>query len=94
MTPKKNTIVIESMSKKQLLVLLGIPTYKRLRSKLKPYEELIGKPDGRSYSAKQVELIVALLGVKKEVDPDAVDSIENKDSAIQKRIDAFEKKKS
>ncbi|MFZ5552484.1 MAG: hypothetical protein ACOZCO_05155 [Bacteroidota bacterium] len=94
MTQKKNTIVIESMSKKQLLSLLGIPTYKRLRTKLKPYEKLIGKLDGRSYSAKQVELIVALLGVKKEVDPDSVDSIENKDSLLQKRIEEFENKKS
>lgn len=93
MTQKKNTLVIESMNKKQLLVLLGIPTYKRLRSKLKPYEKLIGKPVAKSYSAKQVELIVALLGIKKEIDPNAIDSIENNDSAIQKRIEDFENKK-
>lgn len=90
MNQTKKLIVVESMNKKQLLTLLGIPTYKRLNTKLSPYLELIGKPNGKSFSAKQVELIISLLGTKKVIDPDQIDSIENANSALQKRIAKFE----
>lgn len=90
MNQTKKLIVVESMNKKQLLTLLGIPTYKRLNSKLKPYLKLIGEPNGKCYSAKQVELIISLLGTKKVIDPDQIDSMENGNTSIQKKISRFE----
>jgi len=90
MNQTKKMIVVESMNKKQLLALLGIPTYKRLNTKLQPHLELIGKPNGKSFSAKQVELIISLLGTKKVIDPDKIDSLENANTTVQRRIAKFE----
>lgn len=91
MPEKKNLLTVEGMTKKALLPILGLPSIKVLNRKLKPYEKLIGKKHGWYYDCKQVELIISLLGVKKVIDSDEVDSTEKQNSSVQKRIAAFEK---
>ena len=92
MTQKKNLITVEGMTKKALLPILGLPSIKVLNKKLKPYEKLIGKKTGWYFDCKQVELIISLLGPKKVIDADAIDSVENSNNPVLRRIAEFENK--
>lgn len=86
-----NLITVKGYTKKEMIGILGLPSIKVFNRKILPYLELIGPKVGKYYECWQVEIMISLFGTIKFIDPDETDSIDRRNSTIEKMIDQHEK---